>query len=136
MRLVIVFGFAISVAAIAAVVAQQPATQPTFRTGVDVVQVDVSVLDKNRKPVQGLTSADFTILEDGKPRPIVAFVPVELGEPEKAAAPASWVRDVASDVVTNAVKPEGRLVVIMRGSPATLPCVASPAPSTLTPFAT
>jgi VWFA-related protein len=113
MRLVIVFGFAIGVAAIAAVVAQQPATQPTFRTGVDVVQVDVSVLDKNRKPVKGLTSADFTILEDGKPRPIVAFVPVELGEPEKAAAPASWVRDVASDVVTNAVKPEGRLVVIM-----------------------
>jgi hypothetical protein len=35
--------------------------QPTFRTGVDVVQVDVSVLDKDRRPLRGLTQADFTI---------------------------------------------------------------------------
>jgi len=39
--------------------AQQQPTQPTFRTGVDVVQVDVSVLDKDRKPIRGLTTADF-----------------------------------------------------------------------------
>ena len=55
--------------------AQQPPPQPqaTFQSGVDVVQVDVSVLDKDRRPVRGLTPEDFTILEDGKPRPIVAF---------------------------------------------------------------
>ena len=114
MQWLIASGLAISVAAIVAVAAeQQPTPQPTFRTAVDVVQVDVSVLDKNRKPVQGLTTADFTILEDGKPRPIVAFVPVNLEEPNHALAPAAWVRDVAPDVVTNAVKPEGRLIVIM-----------------------
>ena len=94
---------------------QHPPSQPQarFQTGVDVVQVDVSVLDKDRRPVRGLTTADFTILEDGKPRPIVAFVPVDLAERKASVARASWVRDVAPDVTTNDVRPEGRLVVIM-----------------------
>jgi VWFA-related protein len=100
---------------VAALLAQEPPQQPppTFRAGVDVVQIDVSVLDKSRRPVRNLTAADFTILEDGKTRPIVAFVPVELAEPERLAGQATWVRDVAPDVITNDVRPEGRLVVIM-----------------------
>lgn len=98
-----------------ALLAQQtpPQAQPTFRGGVDVVQVDVSVLDQSRRPVRNLTATDFTVLEDGKARPIVAFVPVELAEPEPVPGQASWVRDVAPDVTTNDVRPEGRLVVIM-----------------------
>jgi len=100
---------------VAALATQQPSVpQATFRTGVDVVQVEVSVLDKDRHPIQGLTNADFTVLEDGKPRPIVAFVPVNLAEPDRASVlPAAWIRDVAPDVTTNSVRPEGRLVVIM-----------------------
>ena len=82
-------------------------SQPTFRVGVDVVQLDVSVLDQSRRPVRNLTATDFTVLEDGKVRPIVAFVPVELGEPEPVSGRASWVRDVAPDVTTNDVRPEG-----------------------------
>jgi VWFA-related protein len=102
-------------AGVIALLAQEPPPQPQpiFRAGVDVVQVDVSVLDKNRRPVRNLTATDFTVLEDGKARPIVAFVPVELAEPERVAGQASWVRDVAPDVITNDVRPEGRLVVIM-----------------------
>jgi len=73
----------------------------------------VSVLDKDRRPVRGLTQSDFTILEDGKARPIVAFVPVELAEATQEQTSAAWVRDVAPDVITNRARPEGRLVVIM-----------------------
>jgi VWFA-related protein len=95
---------------------QQPAAPQlprTFQSGVDVVEVDVSVLDKDRRPVRGLAPPNFTILEDGKPRPIVAFSAVDLPERDASSARASWVRDVSPDVVTNAIRPEGRLVVIM-----------------------
>jgi VWFA-related protein len=95
--------------------AQQPVPQPpaTFQSGVDVVQVDVSVLDKDRRPVRGLSREAFTLLEDGKPRPIIAFTSVDLSEREASPARASWVRDVPPDVTTNTTRPEGRLVVIM-----------------------
>jgi VWFA-related protein len=92
---------------------QTPPQPPTFQSGIDLVQVDVSVLDKGRRPVRGLTQADFTILEDGKPRPILAFLPVELADVSAPPAHASWLRDVPRDVTTNALRPEGRLVVIM-----------------------
>ena len=42
------------------------APQATFRTGIDVTTLDVSVLDKDRRPVRGLTAANFTVLERGK----------------------------------------------------------------------
>ena len=45
----------------------QPAQTPTFRSGADLVQMDVSVLDKDRMPVSGLTAADFVVREEGKP---------------------------------------------------------------------
>ena len=63
----------LTIAALAAVVTEAQAPQnPTFRSGTDVVRIDVSVLDKNRVPVRGLTTADFTVREEGKPRPVVA----------------------------------------------------------------
>jgi VWFA-related protein len=91
------------------------APRQTFRSGVTVVQVDVSVLDRDRHPVRGLTAGDLTVLEDGKPRDIVAFTPVELPAraASRTAAPAGWVREVAPDVATNDVPIEGRLVVIV-----------------------
>src|SRR5690349_11895626 len=86
----------------------------TFRATTDLVQVDVSVLDGDRRPVRGLSAADFTVFEDGKPRPIAAFIPVDLAPRAPAAAgAASWLRDVAPDAVDNSVRPEGRLVIIM-----------------------
>src|ERR1051326_792866 len=98
----------------AAVRSQTTSQRPTFQAGVDVVQVDVSVLDQNRRPVRGLTAADFSVLVDGKKRPIVAFAPVELPERDMpSAATAAWARVAPRDVVTNAMPAEGRLVVIM-----------------------
>lgn len=51
---------------------------PIFRATADIVQIDVSVLDRDRQPVHGLTAADFTVLEGGIEQPIVAFAPVDL----------------------------------------------------------
>ncbi len=88
-----------------------PSALQTFRTGVDIVQVDVSVLDRDRRPVRGLAATDFTILEDGKQRPVVAFSAVDL--PAAPTPAASWMRDVAPDIVSNMGPQEGRLVVIL-----------------------
>ena len=88
-----------------------PSALQTFRTGVDIVQVDVSVLDRDRRPVRGLAAADFTVLEDGQERPVVAFSAVDL--------PAPAVTDSFLDARRIARRREqhrpieGRLVVIL-----------------------
>lgn len=43
---------------------QQPGSAPVFRAGADVVTVDVSVR-RDRRPVTGLTAADFELLDNG-----------------------------------------------------------------------
>ena len=94
----------------------------TFRAVTDLIPVDVSVLDEDRKPVRGLTASDFVVLEDGSPRQIVAFSAVEVpGAPPAAVADpsavpaglADWVRDAPHDVVASDLQSEGRLVVIL-----------------------
>ena len=54
--------------------AQQPAPRqaPTFRTGVELVTVDVNVVDRQGVPVTGLTPADFTVTVSGQPRRVVS----------------------------------------------------------------
>src|SRR6187402_1186109 len=90
---------------------QQRAPQaPTFRDRVDLVQLDVTVFDKDRHPVRGLTSKDFTVFEDGKPQVISFFDPVNIADPVPPSAP--WMRDVAPDVRTNAEVPNQRLFLI------------------------
>ncbi len=58
-----------------------------FRTGIDLVTVDVVVLDRGGQPLHGLARADFTILEDGRSQEIREFQSVEL--PPASTAPAS-----------------------------------------------
>jgi VWFA-related protein len=89
--------------------APPPQTPPTFRAGVNVVELDVSVLDKNRRPVTGLTAADFTVLDNGQPRPVVAFSAVDLPGAEPTAA--GWMGTTSPDVTSNQVNAR-RLVVV------------------------
>ena len=99
-------------AAVVVAAAQEPAAPPpVFRAGIDLIQLDVSVLDRQRHPVRGLAAEDFTVLVDGQPRPVVTFRPVDVPPPPPTPA-APWVRDVAPDVVTN-VRPNGRVVAIV-----------------------
>ncbi len=93
---------------------QSTQSQPTFRAAVDLVQLDVSVLDKAGVPVRDLTRADFTVLEDGKPQPIVAFTPVDIPDPPAPVPSAiAWTRDVPPDVRTNGIPPDSRLFVMV-----------------------
>jgi VWFA-related protein len=79
--------------------AQQPSpSDQTFRTGVDVIRLDVSVLDKQRRPVRGLTAADFVIKEDGRPQRIVAVTEVD---DASIPPPSAWMRHAPRDVVSN-----------------------------------
>ncbi len=58
---------------------QQPNT--TFRATVDLVHFGVSVLDRQGKPITGLTKDDFEIVEAGKKQSVQYFI---AGTPEEA----------------------------------------------------
>src|SRR5688500_18396445 len=49
-----------------------PAQGPTFRTGVDVIAVDVAVVDAKGQPVENLLPPDFIVEIDGEPRRVVS----------------------------------------------------------------
>jgi Ca-activated chloride channel family protein len=67
---------AVAVAAMAAgganVAGQEPAQQPTFRGGVDLVTIRAVVRDGKGRPVTNLSKADFELLDNGAARPILA----------------------------------------------------------------
>jgi Ca-activated chloride channel family protein len=56
-------------------------SQQPFRAGVDLVNFGVTVVDRQGKPVTGLTADDFQILENGKPQAVKFFV---AGQPDEA----------------------------------------------------
>ena len=63
---------------LAAAQTQQPAPSttappPTLHASTQLVVVDVVVTDKNRKPVHGLRSSDFTLTEDNAPQVLNHF---------------------------------------------------------------
>jgi len=66
----------LGVVALASVVSATIAAQqapPVFRSATSIVSVDVIVRDASGNVVKGLTAADFTVLEDGKPQQIETF---------------------------------------------------------------
>jgi VWFA-related protein len=104
----------ITTAAAISLLAQQQAQTPQvppFRSGIDIVRLDVSVLDKDRKPVRDLKAEDFAITVDGAVQPIVAFDAIVLPPREIPTAP--WMTGVAPDVRTNALGEPRLFVIIM-----------------------
>ncbi len=41
-------------------------SQPTFRSGVELVTIDVVATDRSGKPVHDMKASDFELFEDGK----------------------------------------------------------------------
>ena len=93
MRARVLSGLLVVVALWAAPAAQQPETPqprpqpeqqlpPTFRTGVGIVRVDVTVSDRADRPVDDLTVEDFEVREDGTPQTVQTLQFVRLtGQP-------------------------------------------------------
>lgn len=91
----------------APVTATPQQTPPTFRAGIDLVAVDVSVVDRNGRPVDDLKPADFTLKVDGRPREIVSaeFVSFRAADDGPATAGARFS--------TNIGRRPGRLIMIV-----------------------
>jgi len=85
---------AVTIATSIAISAQQPPQQPpqvprpSFETKAEIVLVDVNVIDRDAKPVPGLTTSDFELEVNGQPREIhtVQFIST-VPETTSAATP-------------------------------------------------
>ena len=106
---------ALGTSAIAAVVlsgmvaAQQP---PMFRSGVELIEVDATVLDRDGNPIPDLRAADFSVTVDGEPRTVVQAQFISLRAPERSARPSVSSAAEAS-YTSNADADPGRLIVIL-----------------------
>jgi VWFA-related protein len=101
-----------AVAALALVAAQErPIQGPTFRTGVDLVAVDVSVVDRNGKPVDDLLPPDFVVKIDGTTRRVVSADLVKV-DVEYGRKPRVDKTESPSLYTSNLTPPTGRRIVI------------------------
>ena len=99
-----------------------PQAIPTFKGGVELIALDVSVLDDKRQPVHGLRAEDFTILEDGKPQALASFSAVELPDVvTERTVSAPWVHAVVPDVQKNTDVKDRRIVVIVMDDATPMP---------------
>ncbi len=88
----------------------------TFRAATEAIVIDASVLDRNRRPVRGLTPADFTIFEDGQPQQIRTFREIDLAGDARPAEPV-WSADHPPDVRRNdEFRDHAVVVIVLDGS--------------------
>jgi VWFA-related protein len=108
--LLVVIVVAVSVSA----ASQQADTQtlapgPTFRTGVDLITIDVAVVDRNGRPVEDLGAAEFSVKIDGEVRRVVS---AELTKVDVAAAKKQVDDKSETFYTSNLTPPNGRSIVI------------------------
>ena len=90
----------------------QAASQPAFKSGVNLVEVDVVVTDKAGQPVRGLRQEDFEVTEDGKAVSVETFTAIDL----PAAAPGTVVTEPdrsGTSLASNDQEDEGRILLIV-----------------------
>jgi len=110
---VVVASLSCLTAATAGQQASAPQAPPVIRSRIIVVPIDVRVLDRDGRPVTGLTQDDFVVLEDGVPQDIRHFEAHRFTpDPTLADAPPALRRpsDAASAAPANR-----RLFLLMAG---------------------
>src|SRR5687767_4914973 len=108
MRAILSVLVAMSVGAGSSALRAQSDQAPVFRSGVEVMEVDVTVVDAKGTPVRDLRAPEFTVTVDGQPRRVVSaeFVSDSTAPSQKPAP----VRDPY--VSNNTDRRPGRLVML------------------------
>lgn len=91
----------------------QPTPQdarPVFRSGLDLVRLDVRVTDADGRPITDLRPDELSLEADGTPRPILLFQHV--AAPQGSYADAAQ-RTIAAQVSTNQGSPRGHVYVLV-----------------------
>ena len=87
----------------------EPVQGPTFRTGVDLVAIDVAVVDRNGRPVEDLRAPDFAVKIDGEVRRVVS---AELIKVDVEAAKRQVADKSETFYTSNLTPPNGRQIVL------------------------
>lgn len=87
----------------------EPIQGPTFRTGVDLVAVDVAVVDRRGRPIEDLRAPEFSVKIDGEVRRVVS---AELIKVDIEAAKKQVADKTESFYTSNLTPPQGRQIVI------------------------
>ncbi|HLG60186.1 MAG TPA: VWA domain-containing protein [Vicinamibacterales bacterium] len=86
-----------------------PLQGPTFRTGIDLVAVDVAVVDRNGRPVEDLRAAEFSVKVDGEVRRVVS---AELVKIDVEAARKQVADKSETFYTSNLTPPNGRQIIL------------------------
>jgi VWFA-related protein len=90
---------------------QPPVKGPTFRTGVDLVTVDVAVSDDRGRPVSDLLPPDFVVKIDGEVRRVVSAEHVRI-DVEAVKKRAKAEAETETFFTSNLTPPDGRMIII------------------------
>ena len=104
-------GLGLCALSLGAVLAAQQQPPQTFRGGVELVVLNVTVVDKDGKPVRGLTASDFTVTLDGQARPVRALDFLELGA--SGGSDVTAVRQTTNERVPGAPANRGGRVIVL-----------------------
>jgi VWFA-related protein len=107
----------LAAAALAATEASQQA--PTFRTGVDIVQLNISVTDRTRV-ISDLVAGDFEVLDNGVRQEVVSIsreaLPIDVTMAlDTSESVVQWVQNAivsAANRIRERLKPEDRLSLV------------------------
>ena len=92
---------------------QDQQRQPTFRSGINFVRVDVIVSDKDGNPLLDLKPEDFAVTEDGHPQKVEQFQLIRIDPLDQVEGPTNSEPRSAIDEEREASRPEVRLFVIL-----------------------
>ena len=93
--------------------------QPIFRTGIEILTVDATVVDRDGRQITDLTATEFAVEVDGDPRPVVSAeyiklvddTPIPIGA-KRAEAPKPNPEDAFYSTNARTLTP-GRTIVIL-----------------------